>query len=196
MWDAQPVPEEAKAISNALTKRQQEFAAGRACAHEALASFGIHDFPLINDSDGVPVWPKGIVGSVAHCSGYCAVAIARNDQLLGLGLDVEPILPLEEELRCTICSERERHWIENEAPPNSFDWYKLFFCAKESSFKAVYPIMRVSFDFWTIEVSLCTRSGEFGAKLPFTGNPFDSRLAGRYGASAQHVVAAAVLRFA
>ncbi|MFD3676463.1 hypothetical protein [Streptomyces sp. NPDC058613] len=37
-----------------------------------------------------PVWPSGIVGSMTHCTGYRAAAVARTGHLVALGVDAEP----------------------------------------------------------------------------------------------------------
>ncbi|MFF4689931.1 hypothetical protein [Streptomyces sp. NPDC001307] len=37
-----------------------------------------------------PRWPEGIVGSMTHCAGYHAAAVARGRSVAALGVDGEP----------------------------------------------------------------------------------------------------------
>ena len=54
-----------------------------------------------------PLWPRGIVGSISHCEGYCAVVAARQDRFAGLGLDVERGEPLGRNLVKRVCRPTE-----------------------------------------------------------------------------------------
>ncbi len=58
MWEAPLLRKEAAAVARTVRKRRREYAAGRACARQALSALGIRDFPLLNDSDGVPIWSR------------------------------------------------------------------------------------------------------------------------------------------
>ena len=158
MWDAPVSPQEASAITGAARKRRREFAAGRACARLALRRFGIAGFSLLNDADGVPVWPSGVVGSLAHCEGCCAAALSSAPRIRSLGLDVEPAVPLPVEVRQIICTQREADWIARQSPCASGNWHKILFCAKESAFKAVFSLTRQIIDFWDLEIEFVSNS--------------------------------------
>ncbi|HEY3692789.1 MAG TPA: hypothetical protein VGL46_21300 [Pseudonocardiaceae bacterium] len=41
-----------------------------------------------------PVWPPGVVGSLTHCTGYRAAAVAHRRGVLTVGIDAEPHEPL------------------------------------------------------------------------------------------------------
>ena len=41
-----------------------------------------------------PLWPAGVVGSITHCDGYRAAAVARATDLATVGIDAEPHEPL------------------------------------------------------------------------------------------------------
>src|SRR5271169_2601616 len=75
------LPAEAQALSKAVLKRVQEFAAGRLCARALLAEFGIHDFPIKVADDRQPVWPETLVGSITHTAGLCAAVVAPRSVL-------------------------------------------------------------------------------------------------------------------
>ncbi len=68
---------------------------GAAAAPELPSGrIGVAGLPIRPDSDRVPQWPAGVVGSMTHCEGYRAAAVARSDELTGIGIDAEPHRPL------------------------------------------------------------------------------------------------------
>ncbi|MFI6360025.1 hypothetical protein ACIBJF_47480 [Streptomyces sp. NPDC050743] len=76
-------PQEAEAIAGAVEKRRQEFGSVRLYTRRALARFGLAPRPLALGASGpkwarrAPRWPEGVVGSMTHCAGYHAAAVAR-----------------------------------------------------------------------------------------------------------------------
>ena len=105
-------PEEAACIAAFVPARRREFAQGRLCARRALADLGIRHFPLLPGKDRAPIWPPGVVGSLTHCGGTCAVAVARDDKLAGVGIDIESAEPLSDELLHLVCVPAERARLE------------------------------------------------------------------------------------
>jgi 4'-phosphopantetheinyl transferase EntD len=87
-------PEEAATMARAVDKRRREFATGRNCARVALGRLGVPPVPIVRGERGAPVWPPGIVGSITHCDGYRAAAVARDRDVLAVGIDAEPNEPL------------------------------------------------------------------------------------------------------
>ena len=110
-------PDEAACIARAGVKRRREFAVGRDLARRAFAQLGIEGFALLSDGDRVPRWPEGVVGSISHCAGCCAVVVARRGRILSLGLDVERAERLEDELLARICTPRELERARALPPP-------------------------------------------------------------------------------
>src|SRR5690242_5958922 len=100
-WAAGPIvdgglfAEEAAAVAGAVAARRAEFAAGRSAARRALAELGIGPVALPVGERRMPVWPTGIVGSITHCVGLAAAAVAWADDLAALGIDVEPAIALD-----------------------------------------------------------------------------------------------------
>ena len=78
--DATLYPEEEAVVARAVAKRRREFTTVRACARTALARLGRPPAPIIPGPRGAPGWPPGIVGSMTHCDGYraCALALAAS----------------------------------------------------------------------------------------------------------------------
>jgi 4'-phosphopantetheinyl transferase EntD len=138
-------PEEEAAVERAVPKRRHEFSAGRACARAALAQLGHGPVAILRDTRyGAPVWPDGVVGSITHCQGYRAAAVAHAGDILGLGIDAEPHEPLPDGVIGVIHStDRERAALAalREAHPGTH-WDRLLFSAKETFYKTLYPYHR------------------------------------------------------
>ena len=76
LHDAELFPEERACLAKAVEKRRAEFGTARVCARRALAQLGFPPMPLVPNKDRSPVWPQGVVGSITHTRGYCAVIVA------------------------------------------------------------------------------------------------------------------------
>ncbi|CAG6399113.1 4'-phosphopantetheinyl transferase superfamily protein [Streptomyces cocklensis] len=156
-------PEESAAVARAVAKRQREYTAGRACARAALARLGAPPGPLLRDPHrGAPLWPTGVVGSITHCDGYRAAAVARSTDILTLGIDAEPHDRLPEGvLDAIVATDTERAALASltqRAP--AVHWDRLLFSAKETVYKAWYPFHRRMLGFNE-------------AELLFTADPVD-----------------------
>src|ERR1700683_1547885 len=83
-------PSELAVAATASQRRRREFATARGCAHAALAGLGLPSAAILPDRRGAPIWPEGVVGSITHCSGYRAAAVAPAGQGAAVGLGAEP----------------------------------------------------------------------------------------------------------
>lgn len=146
-------PEEAAAISGAIPKRQTEFAAGRRAARIALAELGFPPTAIPKGADRAPVWPTGISGSISHCAQCCIAVAAHNKEYPTLGVDLEPATALDLDLIPMICTPAEQAWLTSQ--PDAALTAKLIFCAKESVYKAQYPLTGkvISFHAVTIQIT-------------------------------------------
>jgi 4'-phosphopantetheinyl transferase EntD len=147
-WPLTLFAEEKQAVERAVEKRRREFAGGRACARAALAELGAPAAPLLPDGDRVPSWPAGFVGSISHCADCCLAAVARSDQIVAIGIDVEQRRPLGARERELVCTERERELLGDP------DLTIALFAAKESFYKALFPRVRRLIDFHAVELRL------------------------------------------
>jgi 4'-phosphopantetheinyl transferase EntD len=164
-------PEEAPAVERAVPKRRGEYAAGRACARAALATLGAAPGPLPRDDRGAPVWPDGVVGSITHCDGYRAAAVARAADILTLGIDAEPHGPLPDGVLDVVHSttdEREALKALTAAAPE-VHWDRLLFSAKESLYKAWYPYHHRMLGFEEAELLLAPDPGTLESGIPDRG---------------------------
>jgi 4'-phosphopantetheinyl transferase EntD len=146
--------DERAAIVSAVPKRAAEYATGRRCARQAMASMGIHGFPLLANSDRSPIWPSEIVGSITHTEGFCAAAAGRRDRFAGIGIDAEITGNLGMELWPTVFTGGEIDWLERLFPRQRAAMATVLFSAKESFYKAQYSLTGAWLEFHSAVVSV------------------------------------------
>ncbi|MDQ1288736.1 MAG: hypothetical protein QG622_2302 [Actinomycetota bacterium] len=159
-------PEEEASIAKAVDKRRREFRTVRACARRALAELGTPRPPMVPGKRGAPSWPAGIVGSMTHCAGYRAAVVAPVTALASVGMDAEPDAPLPDGVLETISlpGERDRLAVLEREDP-AISWGRLLFSAKESVYKAWFPLTGRWLGFEEAEVTIDRPSGRFVADL-------------------------------
>src|SRR5262245_6997786 len=108
-------PAEEAVMRTAGPRRRAEFAAGRWCAREALARLGVPAAPILPGPAGEPRWPEGVTGSITHCAGYRACAVARTTDVAAIGIDAEPDAALPAGLIEKVATGPERAWIRRHA---------------------------------------------------------------------------------
>jgi len=138
--------EEIECLGVVVEKRLREFTTGRVCARKSLLKLGISPCPIRIGPQREPIWPKGIAGSITHCTGYCAAAVARSVDLASIGIDAEENLPLCEGVLEVIASPQEQTEIRT-LGGSGLHWDRLLFSAKESVFKAWYGLAGQWLDF-------------------------------------------------
>jgi 4'-phosphopantetheinyl transferase EntD len=154
--------EEEELLGHAVPKRIGEFAAGRTCARRALELLGFPVHPIGRGPDREPIWPVGIVGSITHCEGYCAAALARATEISSIGIDAEPNEPLAGDVLKMIGRDEEMDTFNAQFSGHEINWGKLLFSAKESFYKAWFPIAKIWLDFKEVKISPHLQSGDFG----------------------------------
>jgi 4'-phosphopantetheinyl transferase EntD len=159
-------PEEQAVIARAVAKRRGEFGTGRACARAALAKLGLPPAAILPGARGAPQWPAGVAGSITHCAGYRAAAVARVRDVVSLGLDAEPNEVLPDGVLDHISLAREREWLPGlAAAAPGVSWDRLLFCAKESVYKAWFPLTGRWLGFEQAEITVEPEAGTFSAEL-------------------------------
>lgn len=172
--DAKLFAEEEAMVARAVEKRRREFTTARSCARDALAELGRPREPILSGPKGEPLWPAGIVGSITHCDGYRACAVARATDLTTLGVDAEPNQPLPDGLLGDIALPEEREMLRAlslRAP--AINWDRLLFCVKESIYKAWFPLAHRWLGFEDAVVSIDPREESFEARLLVSGPVLD-----------------------
>ncbi len=163
-------PAEEALLPRAVDKRRLEFATGRDCARRALAALGVAPAPILRGERGAPQWPEGIVGSITHCAGYRAAAVARASDALTIGLDAEPALALPDGVLDRISRPAERARLRDlTAAAPGICWDRLLFSAKETTYKAWFPLAGRWLGFDEAEITLHEADGTFDARLLVPG---------------------------
>jgi 4'-phosphopantetheinyl transferase EntD len=162
---AQLFAEEEAVVARAVDKRRQEFATVRACARAALAELGEPPAPILPGLRGAPQWPAGITGSITHCEGYRAAGVAKTRDVLVLGLDAEPNEALPGGILDVIALDKERAQIAGLGVTEPrVCWDRLLFCAKESVYKAWFPLTQRWLDFDAADITI-EAGGAFTVQL-------------------------------
>ena len=160
-------PEEEALVAKAVEKRRREFATARNCAHRALARLGVAAAPIVRGERGAPRWPAGIVGSITHCAGYRAAALARAGDMLTIGIDAEPDEVLPDGVIDLVSLPDERARLRDLTAADTC-WDRLLFSAKEAVYKAWFPLAGRWLGFDEADITFSTFSathGTFGARL-------------------------------
>jgi 4'-phosphopantetheinyl transferase EntD len=163
-------PEEEAMVARSVEKRRLEFATGRDCARRALERLGAPPGPVLAGNRGEPVWPAGVVGSIAHCRGYRGCAVAAATDLVAIGIDAEPHEPLPEGLVEKVAGTEEMSWLAAlaQAEP-AIAWDRLLFSAKEALYKAWYPLTERWLGFEDAVLTIDRRERTFAARLLVPG---------------------------
>ncbi len=125
--------------------------------------------PLRRSPSGAPIWPAGIIGSLAHDKAFALAAAARRGRLVGLGVDIEPAEPLPEDIVDLVLTDAEKRETGNDGVAQ-----RLVFVAKEAVYKAIHPLDGTWLDFPDVEVRLAEdvaalRDGRRLRLIPFAG---------------------------
>ena len=184
-WQQGLLPEEQAHIARAVSKRREEFTAGRNCARALMRRLDLPLQAVLTGQQREPLFPAELIGTISHTelkhSGndiikrYCACAInqqirsSQQANLLSIGIDTEANQPLQTSTLSMISSHHERTQLTTlpktlsmAATPDAANtayiaaphWETVLFSAKESFYKAYFPIMQQYLDFLDAEITL------------------------------------------
>lgn len=194
-----PFPGEEDLVATAVEGRRSEFVTARRCARQALARLGHSPAPIRSGPRREPQWPAGVVGSITHCRGYRAAAVAPQTLLTSIGIDAEPHGPLPDGVRDAVTVPGEPDMLaELTAADPKISWDRVLFSAKESVYKAWYPLTGRWLGFDDARLSIDPGAGTFSARLLVDGTRTDggpplTRLTGRHAVTGGLVVTAVFL---
>src|ERR1700726_1566583 len=144
--------EEAGAFERSAVHVRRASGAARIVARALLHRLGHEMTALPKSPGGAPIWPKGVLGSLAHDSRVAVAAVGASENLEGVGIDVEPAEILPADLLHLVTTPRERARM-NLVPFRG----RLFFVAKEAAYKAVYPLDHAFLGHHDVEVDLANQ---------------------------------------
>jgi 4'-phosphopantetheinyl transferase EntD len=139
--DAVLASEEEPAVAHAVATRRAEFTTARSCARDALTRLGSPTPAVPVGEKRAPVWPDGVVGAITHCAGFRAAAVAWRSEVRTVGLDAEPHTALPDGVLEAVSDAGERAVLSRLARESpDVRWDKILFSAKESVYKAWFPL--------------------------------------------------------
>lgn len=145
---------EADCLKSAGDYRKREFTAGRNCARSALEQLGIPRSALPPDDHGVPGYPDGAVACISHSRDYCAAIAARDSAYRALGLDLEMTNRLGPSAIGRTVHPDEKAFVQGDQKKAT-----LIFCAKETFFKAQFPLWQTYANFQDLAFNINEQSG-------------------------------------
>jgi 4'-phosphopantetheinyl transferase EntD len=146
------LPVEAPAFATSVVKVRRASGAARIVARALLTRLGQAGCALPKTASGAPIWPAGIVGSLAHDARYAVAAVARASAVAALGIDIEPAEPLPPDLLDLVATPHERAKLADDPCGG-----RLLFVAKEATYKAVYPLDRTFLEHHDVEIDFAGR---------------------------------------
>lgn len=187
-------PEEEAIVARAVESRRRAFATARACARRALGALGLAPVAIPRSEGRAPLWPDGVVGSITHCDGYRASAVASVEHVLSIGIDAEPHAPLPDDVVEQVAFGPELAMV---ASGGDLHLDRVLFCVKEAVYKAWFPLARTWLGFEDATVSIEIPTASFCARLlvsgPVVGGVALTELPGRWCVEGELICTAVVL---
>ncbi len=179
--EAALLPEEEPFIAAAVPGRRAEFTTVRHLARLALSQIGHGPVAILPGPGRAPRWPVGYVGSLTHCAGFRAAAVARSSDLAGLGVDAEPNLPLPPGVHGMVLDDQERRHVAGLAErwPGPH-WDRVIFSVKESVYKVWFPLTGRWLGFEAARVQLSPTDGSFTVRVHAADPGRLAQLTGRF----------------
>jgi 4'-phosphopantetheinyl transferase EntD len=143
------IDEEAASITSSITQVRRASGAARVVARELLEHLGHAEAPVPKDTSGAPVWPAGILGSLAHDDRIAVAAVGLQRDFRAVGIDVEPNAPLPADMLELVATPEERRKLADDPLRG-----RLLFAAKEAVYKAAYPLDGTFLEFHDVAVDL------------------------------------------
>jgi 4'-phosphopantetheinyl transferase EntD len=127
-----------------------------------LGRLGLPEVPILRGAKRQPLWPAGVVGSITHTRGYYAAAVARADEVLTVGIDAEQHDVLPDGVLGVVTLPEEREMLAALDGPH---WDRILFSAKESVYKAWFPLTEKWLGFGDARVTFHPDENRFSVEL-------------------------------
>ncbi|OWK24532.1 4-phosphopantetheinyl transferase [Rhizobium yanglingense] len=138
---------EVAALGRAVAKVRRQSGAARIIARTLLGELGFPPMPILKTRSGIPTWPAGIVGSLAHHDTVAAATIAGKKRIATVGIDIEPNELLPENLIELIATPREQRMYDLRMLQR-----RDLFVLKEAVYKAYFPLYNDFLEFQDVEL--------------------------------------------
>jgi 4'-phosphopantetheinyl transferase EntD len=145
-------PNESSLTSNWSIKRIGEFSTGRYCAKKTLECLGFKHHDILIGENREPLWPDGVTGSISHCDNLVGAITASTAKVKAIGLDIEIIGRVEQELWELVFTSTERDFLTQLTPELAAVNSTIIFSAKECFYKLQYPLTKIYIDFKDVEI--------------------------------------------
>ena len=133
---------------HALWRSHQEKAT-QVCLHVLMDTAGLPQVEPVHLPSGARNWPRGYVGSVSHKGTRVVAALAREEDLQMVGIDIDDHREVE------VPGIRPCECPPTNAAPSS----AILFSVKEAVFKALHPIVNRPFGSDDVVLSWCPPHG-------------------------------------
>lgn len=141
------LPPERHVLTAMNDQRVAEYSSGRRVAREALRQLGFVDI-AIPRRGRVPLWPEGVVGSIAHSRHFALAIVGFSRCYRGVGADLVPERRVSTDVAARVLNESERSMASDETG------YSRLFSAKEAIYKATNPATGEYLGFRDVELSM------------------------------------------
>jgi 4'-phosphopantetheinyl transferase EntD len=164
------LPDERRAVTTRDLQARRASGAARHVARGLMADLGHPAVAIGRERMGQPVWPAGVVGSLAHDHVMAVAAGALSPDAVSLGIDVEPAEPLPDDAVVLVMTAGDEPGTASRHLAG-----RILFAAKEAIYKAVHPLDGIILNHDDVVVSLIasygrTRTGR-GARLYWCTSP-------------------------
>ncbi len=146
-------PEERALVDRATSKRQREFASGRVAAHAVMRHRQLSPVAVLR-RDRAPQWPPGFVGSIAHSRHWAMATLMPNEEVSGIGLDLESHDRMKASLLHMVLTQHEQSVMTAASGTIDLQAALAVFSAKESVYKALNPLVDVFIGLREVEVEI------------------------------------------
>lgn len=148
------LPEEALSLTVSYDAARDASGAARHVARQLVATLERGRKPIVRSAAGAPLWPAGLVGSLAHDDHFAVAAVARVSSFSALGIDVEPAEPLPADVASIVRMAGDVTDGVEESLAS-----RALFSAKEAVYKAVFPRDGIILGYEDIAINLSEGRG-------------------------------------
>jgi 4'-phosphopantetheinyl transferase EntD len=159
------------ALSLSSVGWQAEWGDAFPCADAALQRLTVPAITPFGGMRAAPRLPEGMIGSIASCAGYRAIAVALTRDVVALGIDVQRNQPLPDEgLLDLVSYEEERQRLADLAASGpDICWDRLLFSAKLAVYKLWFPSAAWQLNLELADIMIDAHGKTFIASLVLPG---------------------------